>query len=748
MLDTWVRTTSNRGGDSSTADIVHVPLDDGRPVGDRALQQVLDGPAKTTLVPLRVAWLPERDTGQSAPRLRDLLLGDPRRLNTGVAEVVQRQQRDLARCIAGAPATLAELRKRHARVSGDEGPSDDFESFVLRQAAIALDVEERKLRGRRYKVPRAVIEGIETSSRYLTATAGLAETMSRTPADVREEARKCLTELVATPTTFFIDWMGTLTRWITSLGYQQIVTDRESIERVRTIMNDHPSALLWTHKSHVDAIALMSVMYDNDFPAPHSMGGVNMSFAGLGYAGRRAGTVFIRRTFHDQPVYRLALSQYLGYLMEKRFPLSWAFEGTRSRNGKLGPPRYGLLKYAIEAAHATDTEDLHIIPVAINYDLIGETADYAREESGQAKEAESLGWFLDYLRRLRSPMGNIYLDFAEPVVLEGPAPEPTSELLSQVAFEVARRVNAQVPVTLPSLMCMALLSAAPRALTYADLDKSIRTLMSWLQARRIRFARSLEQEDVPELESLAEHVFEGGLIQRVTEGRDTLFAIGEDQYSAASYYRNTIIHYFVNKAIAEVALMRAAEQRPARRAEEFATEVRWLRDLTKFEFFHTPSDAFDDALDAELSSYDGQWREVLGASRGEVVGLLTRLTPLVSHAVLLPYLEAYWLVSKVVAELPPEDTVSESETIASALRLGRIALRQRRIASQASIGKAMFKGALSYLADQGLLDPGQECVAGRRALVVRLDDTIRRVRQIADIAHTELFAEGAEQMAQ
>src|SRR5699024_3971020 len=140
-----------------------------------------------------------------------------------------------------------------------------------------------------------------------------ARTLGRSPDDVRTEVRGYLRELVATPTTFFIDWMGTLTRRITSLGYRNVVTDPENVERARTMMRDHPSALLFTHKSHIDAIALMSVMYDNDFTAPHSICGINMAFTGVGYAGRRSGTVFIRRKFNDNPLYKLALRQYLGF---------------------------------------------------------------------------------------------------------------------------------------------------------------------------------------------------------------------------------------------------------------------------------------------------------------------------------------------------------------------------------------------------------------------------------------------------
>jgi hypothetical protein len=95
----------------------------------------------------------------------------------------------------------------------------------------------------------------------------------------------------------------------------------------------------------------------------------------------------------------MMLRQYISYLMEKRFPLSWSFEGTRSRVGKLMPPRYGLLKYVMDSAHATGARNLHIIPISISYDMIGDVKDYAKEQSGGVKRPESLSWFVGYLRR-------------------------------------------------------------------------------------------------------------------------------------------------------------------------------------------------------------------------------------------------------------------------------------------------------------------------------------------------------------
>ena len=77
-------------------------------------------------------------------------------------------------------------------------------------------------------------------------------------------------------------------------------------------------------------------------------GGINMSFWPLGSLWRRANMVFIRRG-GDDAIYRCTLRHYLAHLVSQRRPLQWFIEGTRSRTGKLGPPRLGLLVYIADA---------------------------------------------------------------------------------------------------------------------------------------------------------------------------------------------------------------------------------------------------------------------------------------------------------------------------------------------------------------------------------------------------------------
>src|SRR5205807_309835 len=117
--------------------------------------------------------------------------------------------------------------------------------------------------------------------------------------------------------------------------------------------------------------------------------------------------VYIRRSSKGNTVYRFALREYIAYLVEKRFSLQFYIEGTRSRTGKLQPPRLGLLTYVVEAYHEGRSDDLVLVPVSIAYDQLQEVGNYAREARGASKSAESIGWLVRAFREQRGRYGRI-----------------------------------------------------------------------------------------------------------------------------------------------------------------------------------------------------------------------------------------------------------------------------------------------------------------------------------------------------
>ena len=589
-----------------------------------------------------------------------------------------------------------------------------------------LDIAERRLQGGRYKVPRYVAESLSANRSFNEALQEIAAEQSTTHEVLLKEAVGYMEEMISIPSTFWLDVWARLCSFCLGLGYErEIVCSPQAVEAMRQTVRDHPSMLLWTHKTYLDGMVVPKVLYDNDFPMPHMFGGANIAFAGMGFLVRRSGGIFIKRSFGDNAVYKLTLRHYIGYLMEKRFPMNWSFEGTRSRLGKLMPPRYGLLKYALEACHATDARDIHIIPISISYDLIRDVEEYATEQTGRGKGAESLRWFIGYVRSLARPMGKIYMDIGQSVVLPS-APDPDDSLaLSKIAFEVAVEANRVTPITFPSLVTMSLLGAAPKALTEAEVVEDLRVLLGWAEARSLRISNDFDRGYAEQMDGLLGIMLKEGIVVRYDEGPEDVYAIALEQHPVASYYRNTIIHFFVNKAIIELALVKTTEGKDSDALATFWAEVDELRDLFKFEFFYAPTADFHQEIRAELARYHPDWESLPATTPGGFTQLLLGMTPVVAHVTLLTYVEAYSVVSDLAARLGQAPLESQ-QCVTEALTLGQQLYLQRRISSASSIGKLLFRNGYQMLEHRKLAAGGDPELGPRRQALARQLRTLKR----------------------
>ena len=735
LLREWIQ--KERSPDETNAQPFTVPIlhSENR---DR-LRHALSAPDDTLIAPVRIVWHAPGMVKET-PRIRDLLLGDRRRPWKIWARRIHSNHPERVAYVVGKPATVGELRERNNLSAGDTGQDvpDGFAGFVERQASLVLDIAERCLQGSRYKVPRFVAENLLASDKLNSAIDELAKELGRPRGELMREAQGYMREMIARPSTFWIDVMAALNRLVCSQGYEaDVVYDKKSVERIRELVRENPAMILWTHKSHIDGFAMSAVCFENDFPAPHILGGVNMAFAGFGFLARRTAAIFIRRTFQDNPVYKLVLRHYIGYLMEKRFPLSWAFEGTRSRVGKLMPPRYGLIKYALDAARETGARNIHVLPVTISYDFITDVADYVAEQTGTKKTPESLRWFLGYVRRLRQPLGKVYMNFGEPVVLDKAPPEGDRMALSRVAFQVALNANAATPITLPSLGCMVLLGAAPQALTSEELRTEMISLIDWAKRRNIRLTSDFDLENVDHLRAIVSIMIESGLITRYAEGPQSVYGIEPDRQLQASYYRNTVIHYFVNKAITELALAKASDAQDENAAEVFWKEAERIRDLMKFEFFYSPMLQFKEELREELSDIQPQWDSILADGGAAISQMLAAMQPYVAHATLLHFVEAYSVVADLLADLPATEAFDEKDCVARATKYARQLNLQRRISSEASISELLFQNAYKLLKNQELTEAGDDALPARRdAIALELRDLLARLHRISALAVT------------
>jgi glycerol-3-phosphate O-acyltransferase len=352
LLENWIALHANQSIDH-TIELLDL-RDDRKALNVAALAEALQQYPNATVAPLRVSWLRAERGTRSGPRLRDVLSGGERRPPGWLADRIARLNPERVHLTIGEPGANTDLA---ARFQGKTGLSaanepEDFALFVARQAAVVIDIAERQLIGGRYKVPRYVHQSIRNNRAFKAALLDIANDREQPSKAVRAEASEYLREMISIPTRFWLDVWAKLCGICLGLGYEKTLHyDPNDLERIRHIVRHYPSALLWTHKTYIDGFVVPKLLFDNDFPMPHFFGGANLNIPILGFFLRRAGGIFIRRSFQDNEVYKLSLKQYIGYLMEKRFPMTWSFEGTRSRLGKLMPPKYGLLKYVLEGAH-------------------------------------------------------------------------------------------------------------------------------------------------------------------------------------------------------------------------------------------------------------------------------------------------------------------------------------------------------------------------------------------------------------
>jgi len=743
LLEAWLRDTN---GAAEVPDVATISLRDGssrfRAAALQRIAELCRAETPPFFVPLRVLWIPARGDASARAHLAAFVAGDPRAPGSFKQRWILGRDPSRARPMAAEGATLATLWARFERTQGCE-PADvaQFADFVGRQAVLALERAEARVRGARYKVPRLVVEEILEKPALQTALDELAGPTGRSPAEVRNYARRCLQEMAAVHSTFYLDLMAEVGRYLYTRGFDpEIQVPVADVQRVRELSRRRPLVFLMTHKSHLDGFLMVTMLHDMDLPPLHIFGGINMSFPGLGTLGRRSGTVFIRRSFADDPIYKRVLRSYIDYLVEKRFPLLWALEGTRSRTGKLMPPRFGLLNYVVDSYVRSAAADVLLVPVAITYDQIPEVADYVAEARGVTKRPESASWFMKYVSGLHNPFGRIHVRFGEGVSLAealGTQRQDgtTSKLdLQKIAFQLAVQANDVTPVTGSAMITFVLLAHGHRALTLGELVHGLKSLHGLVRLLGLPTTGDVDLASREALETALAQLRHTGIVEVFEDGVTPVYAVPATAATAAAYYRNTCVHFFVPGAIAELALQHAAEHDPADRLEAFRDEALRVRDLLKFEFFFDDKEAFLASIERELSLRDPAWRDRLAEPRG-VEELLRSLDPLLAPGALRPFVEAYWILADALRLEEPGPPSATKAFLRRCAALGRQRVRQRRVASEESVSRAHFESALKLAEHRGLVGREDPHLRGARDdFADELASLVRRIERLSLLA--------------
>ncbi|MFT4086976.1 MAG: glycerol-3-phosphate 1-O-acyltransferase [Gordonia sp. (in: high G+C Gram-positive bacteria)] len=714
-------------------------------------------PADTELIPVRVVWLPPVRRGERRVSLADAIaLSNPRRPPAFRQQSIRKRHPDRVRAVAGASATVEELRERYA---AKQAAGESFEGFVGMQAELAAERAELQIVGDRYKVPRLVAEQISTSARFQSAAASLAEELDRTPSSVAAEATDKMSDFVATQSRLMRDVFNSTFSGLYERAWT-VSTDLDTLGKLRALNKSTSLVFLPSHRSYVDTLVLGGVLHDHDFPPNLVLGGINLAFWPMGPIARRAGTIFIRRQFGSDPVYKFAMRSYLSFIVEKRFNLEWYIEGGRSRTGKLRPAKLGLLAYVADAVEALDDADVTLVPTSIVYDQLPEIAVMAKESAGGAKRPEDLKWLVKYARGQREHRGEARVRFGEPFSLRKALDDAGDgrARLEKVAFKVMDEINAATPISATSLAGFALLGAADRAYTAVEIEVILEPLLTYIEDRELPGPDPALCRGLGLLATLRE-LTDAGVLDTYDGGPEQVWSVAENNHAIAAYYRNGAIHHFVNRAIVEMVLLAIADGtiRPdpnADRAgaalggmlESAREDALRIRDLLKFEFFFPAKDEFFHRLAAELDLLTPTWRTVDTAEEAQWVdrALLASVGRLFARRTLQTFFDAQLVVATHLVAVRPgrED---KAQVLQDCLGLGRQLSLQGVVLTKDSVSMDLYDAAYQLAENRGAVGDGP--AAEQRLERARwLADVKEMRKRLAWIAAIEAEHEGCDEL--
>ncbi|HEX7322770.1 MAG TPA: glycerol-3-phosphate 1-O-acyltransferase [Mycobacterium sp.] len=696
-----------------------------------------------SVVPVRVLWLARADAS-TLSRVVALLPGrDPYHPSEHQQRHIVRTEPSRARVVAGEAATVAELRQRWEENTVGENPRD-FAHFVARQALLALERAVYRILGPQYKSPRLVKPEMLASTRFRDG-------LDAVPGATVEEAGKMLDELATGWSRVSVDLVTVLSRLLSRGFDPNIDYDEYQVAALRTALESHPAVLLFSHRSYIDGAVVPLAMQENRLPPVHVFAGINLSFGLMGPLMRRSGVIFIRRKI-DNPLYRYVLKEYIGYVVQKRFNLSWSIEGTRSRTGKMLPPKLGLMTYVADAYLDGRSDDILLQGVSISFDQLHETTEYAAYAQGGEKTPEGLSWLYNFIKAQgERNYGKIYVRFPEAVSMREYLGAPGGSIgadrdakrlaMQKMAFEVAWRIQRVTPISATALVSALLLATRGQALTLGQVHRALQDLLDYLERKHTPMTTSaLRLRTLDGVRAAADTLSGGHPVTRVDGGREPVWRIAPEDEHAAAFYRNSVIHAFLETSIVGLALAHA-RRTEGDRVQAFWAQAMRLRDLLKFEFYFAGTAEFRENV-AEEVGWHADWESRVARGGSEIDAMLYDKRPLMADAMLRVFFEAYEIVADVLRDAPSE--IGEQELTRLALGVGRQYVAQGRVRSSESASALLFATARQVAADQHLLESAPDLAERRNAFRGELRDILKDLDHIAQISRNQFIAREVE----
>jgi len=165
-----------------------------------------------------------------------------------------------------------------------------------------------------------------------------------------------------------------LAKKIARLMYK-VRVDRVDNEKLAGVDRDSTVVFVMNHRSNMDYVLVAFLAMER----------TTLSYAVGEWARiwplhsliRAMGAFFVRRN-SGNPLYRLVLERYINMATREGVCQAVFLEGGLSRDGRLRPPKFGLIDYMLRSYNAEEDRNVVFIPVGINYDRVIEDRSLLR----------------------------------------------------------------------------------------------------------------------------------------------------------------------------------------------------------------------------------------------------------------------------------------------------------------------------------------------------------------------------------
>jgi glycerol-3-phosphate O-acyltransferase len=370
----------------------------------------------------------------------------------------------------------------------------------------------------------------------------------------RGQAEKYVREIAANYSYSFIVIAEAIVAWFWNRIYNGIKLNH--FENFQHHALGHEVIYVPCHRSHMDYILVSYLVHEHGSVPPHIAAGINLNLPIFGSLARRGGAFFLRRTFRSHKLYAAVFYEYLSTIQSQGVSIEYFIEGTRSRTGRLLPPKGGMLAMSVKSYLKAPVRPIMFQPVYIGYERMLEGDSYTTELSGKAKRSERFSDLFKVFGILKHNYGEAHVSLGKPIYLDelltqhdphwresaaNDAIKPgwLSNLVDDLGNTIMTRINAAADVNPVNLLVLVLLGTPRHALGEKLLTQQITLYQKLLTTGPTPENVTVTKRNAAEI---INYGFEMRILNRQQHTLGDVISLQSDRAIGLTYFRNNVSH--------------------------------------------------------------------------------------------------------------------------------------------------------------------------------------------------------------